>query len=220
MTNDPCGKPQSYSKCLRSGRACPFQTGISRPSAPTRSLPCRPERVDCCPRNCFGTRSDCGALIASCYCPGTGHSMVVGGDLVVENVDQREALPEPALIVAELEKRLEFLDGETIAIEIWGVSGRDCPFFDVRSHPRLWRAIERISGSGRCTRRNPPILPAVPPRRDLVAAGFPPLFMMIRSIRSHKRSTGYRGRGHDRCSLPSRLGLRRPTHFAQVHHCS
>jgi hypothetical protein len=45
------------------------------------------------------------------------------------------------------------------------VSGRDCPFFDVRSHPRLWRAIERISGSGRCTRRNPPILPAVPPRR-------------------------------------------------------
>ena len=44
--------------------------------------------------------------------------MVVGGDLVVENVDQREALPEPALIVAELEKRLEFLDGETIAIEI------------------------------------------------------------------------------------------------------
>jgi hypothetical protein len=162
MTNDACGKPQSYSKCLRSGRACPFQTGISRPSAPTRSLPCRPERVDRCPRNCFGTRSDCGAPIASCYCPGTGHSMVVGGDFVVENVDQREALLEPALIVAELEKRLEFLDGETIAIEIWGVGGRDCPFFDVRSHPRLWRAIERILGSGRCTRRNPPILRPVP----------------------------------------------------------
>jgi hypothetical protein len=51
----------------------------------------------------------------------------------VENVDQRAALLEPALIVAELEKRLEFLDGETIAV--WGVGGRDCPFFDVRRHP-------------------------------------------------------------------------------------
>ena len=49
--------------------------------------------------------------------------MVVGGDLVVENVDQREALLEPALIVAELEKRLEFLDGETITIEIRNVGG-------------------------------------------------------------------------------------------------
>ena len=58
------------------------------------------------------------ALIASCYCLGTGQSTVVGGDFVVENVDQIEALLEPALIVVEREKRLEFLDGETIAIEI------------------------------------------------------------------------------------------------------
>jgi hypothetical protein len=41
--------------------------------------------------------------------------MVAGGDFVVENVDQIEALLEPALIVAERKKRLEFLDGETIA---------------------------------------------------------------------------------------------------------
>jgi hypothetical protein len=44
--------------------------------------------------------------------------MVVGGDFVVENVDQIEALLELALIVVEREKRLEFLDGQTIAIEI------------------------------------------------------------------------------------------------------
>src|SRR5258708_3599412 len=37
----------------------------------------------------IGTRSDCGA---SCYCPGTGQSMVVGGDFVLENVDQMKAL--------------------------------------------------------------------------------------------------------------------------------
>jgi hypothetical protein len=35
--------------------------------------------------------------------------MVVGGDFVVENVDQIEALLEPALVVAERKKRLEFL---------------------------------------------------------------------------------------------------------------
>ena len=83
--------------------------------------------------------------------------MVVGGDFVVENVDQIEALLEPALIVAERKKRLEFLDGETIANRrSWMWADETVRFSVSGPNPGCDRAIERMSSKDRCTRRNPP----------------------------------------------------------------
>ena len=64
--------------------------------------------------------------------------MVVGGDFVVENVDQIEALLEPALIVAERKKQLEFLDNETIGNRrSWIWADETVRFFGVRAQSRL-----------------------------------------------------------------------------------
>ena len=83
--------------------------------------------------------------------------MVVGGDFVVENVDQIEALLEPAQIVAERKKRLEFLDGETIANRrSWMWADETVRFSVSGPNPGCDRAIERMWSKGRCTRRNPP----------------------------------------------------------------
>jgi len=52
---------------------------------------------------------------------------------------------EPALIVAERKKRLEFLDGETIGNRrSWIWAGEDCPFLVSGPNPRCDRAIERM----------------------------------------------------------------------------
>jgi hypothetical protein len=83
--------------------------------------------------------------------------MVVGGDFVVENVDQIEALLEPAMIVAERKKRLEFLDGQTIANRrSWIRTDETVRFLVSGPSPGCDCAIERMWSTDRCTRRNPP----------------------------------------------------------------
>jgi hypothetical protein len=67
------------------------------------------------------------------------------------------AAPEPALIVAERKKRLEFLDSETIANRrSWICLDETVRFLVSGPNPDCDRAIERMWRKDRCTRRNPP----------------------------------------------------------------
>jgi hypothetical protein len=66
-------------------------------------------------------------------------------------------LRRPALIVAECKKRLEFLDCETIANRrSWTWADETVRFLVAGPNPGCDRAIERMWGKDRCTRRNPP----------------------------------------------------------------
>jgi hypothetical protein len=65
---------------------------------------------------------------------------------------------EPALIVAERKKRLELLDGETIANRrSWIWADETVRFWVSGRNHGCDRAIERMSSKDRYTRRNPPI---------------------------------------------------------------
>ncbi len=67
-------------------------------------------------------------------------------------------LRRPALIVAECKKRLELLDCETIANRrSWTWADETVRFLVAGPNPGCDRAIERMWGKDRCTRRNPTI---------------------------------------------------------------
>src|SRR5258708_2638003 len=94
-------------------------------------------------------------------------------------------LRRPALIVAECRKRLEFLDCETIANRrSWTWADETVRFLVARPNPGCDRAIERMWGKDRCTRRNPPIR-ALPEKNE--SSGIP-----LRARIGFKNRTGRR----------------------------